>query len=331
LPQSAALWALVPVVFNIVDFAGHYDSPLAGDPTVMGGGIAGYCAWPLWVVGYLLLLRSKSEGISPELTPWFHGVWAALVTALLTWEVVYRISEKAPHAANWIIGVLILVPAIASLLIQWGRARAVWPVSAQQTGYLGVQGVISVFHGFTLLVVLAADSEMAPLAYLPLLNPIDGAQIVVIVSWLFCLMNLRKTFAQEGTFRLTAMKWVFAIAAVLWANSVVARSVSAYAGVPYQMEALLDSQILQMALTMFWTAVGLSLVLVAHRKQRRNLWWLGAAILGLVTVKLFVVDLAKIGTLLRTVTFLAVGMLLVLVGYKAPLPRENSTDGKPPS
>jgi hypothetical protein len=119
----------------------------------------------------------------------------------------------------------------------------------------------------------------------------------VLLTWIFCLQALRSTFGEEVAKSIAVFKWLFSISAVLWANSVVARSVSAYAAVPYEMEALLDSQVLQMSLTMFWTAVGLTLVLAAHRKQMRNLWWLGAAILGLVILKLFFVDLAKIGTL----------------------------------
>jgi uncharacterized membrane protein len=58
----------------------------------------------------------------------------------------------------------------------------------------------------------------------------------------------------------------------------------------------------------------------------RELWIAGAILLGLVIVKLFTVDLADIGTVARIVSFMGVGLLLLVIGYFAPLPPR--TEGK---
>jgi uncharacterized membrane protein len=42
--------------------------------------------------------------------------------------------------------------------------------------------------------------------------------------------------------------------------------------------------------------------------------------LAAVVLKLFVVDLAGIGTLARIVSFLAVGALMLVIGWFSPLP-----------
>lgn len=42
--------------------------------------------------------------------------------------------------------------------------------------------------------------------------------------------------------------------------------------------------------------------------------------MGVVVVKLFVVELGDTGTLTRVVSFLGVGALLLVVGYFAPVP-----------
>ena len=83
---------------------------------------------------------------------------------------------------------------------------------------------------------------------------------------------------------------------------------------------LLASKPLQAALTLTWTATALPLMLVATRRAIRPLWMVGAALLALVVVKLFVLDLAALSGLPRVVAFLGVGVLLLLIGYLAPLP-----------
>ena len=47
---------------------------------------------------------------------------------------------------------------------------------------------------------------------------------------------------------------------------------------------------------------------------------MGAALLGVVVLKLFFVELADSGGLYRIVSFIVVGLLLLMVGYFAPVP-----------
>ena len=53
----------------------------------------------------------------------------------------------------------------------------------------------------------------------------------------------------------------------------------------------------------------------------RHIWWGGAALLGIVVAKLFVIDLASGGSIARVVSFVGVGLLLLLVAYLAPYPK----------
>ena len=48
--------------------------------------------------------------------------------------------------------------------------------------------------------------------------------------------------------------------------------------------------------------------------------------MGVVVVKLFLVDLGNTGTLERIVSFLGVGLLLLVVGYVAPVPPRAGPD-----
>jgi len=50
------------------------------------------------------------------------------------------------------------------------------------------------------------------------------------------------------------------------------------------------------------------------------LWLMGAALLGVVVIKLFAIDLAALSGLTRVVAFLGVGAMLLVIGYLTPLP-----------
>jgi uncharacterized membrane protein len=62
------------------------------------------------------------------------------------------------------------------------------------------------------------------------------------------------------------------------------------------------------------------MMFLANRRRTRSLWFGGAALLALTVLKLFVVDLSSAETLGRIVSFLAVGLLILLIGYVAPMP-----------
>jgi uncharacterized membrane protein len=61
-------------------------------------------------------------------------------------------------------------------------------------------------------------------------------------------------------------------------------------------------------------------MLLGHRRVLRTVWIVGAGLLGIVVLKLFFVELADQGGLYRIVSFIVVGVLLLVVGYFAPVP-----------
>jgi uncharacterized membrane protein len=61
----------------------------------------------------------------------------------------------------------------------------------------------------------------------------------------------------------------------------------------------------------------------ANRRRTRPLWVCGAVLLGVVVVKLFVFDLARTSGVERIVSFIVVGLLLLVIGYIAPVPTRS--------
>jgi uncharacterized membrane protein len=52
----------------------------------------------------------------------------------------------------------------------------------------------------------------------------------------------------------------------------------------------------------------------------RVLWIVGASLMAAVVAKLALVDLSNIGTVERIVSFIGVGVLMLVIGYLSPVP-----------
>ena len=113
---------------------------------------------------------------------------------------------------------------------------------------------------------------------------------------------------------------VAGVAAWFLVTMVVARTVHHWAGVPYDVESLAESTTFHSSLAIVWGLAGLAAMIVGARALRRSVWLAGAALMAVVVAKLFIVDLGNTDTLARVVSFLGVGLLLLVVGYFAPVP-----------
>jgi len=104
------------------------------------------------------------------------------------------------------------------------------------------------------------------------------------------------------------------------------RTAAQFLGLPYRFAPLFESQFVQAMLSLVWTLCAFALMRYAARKLSKPLWMVGAALLGVVVLKLFLIDLSKVGSVARIVSFMGVGGLMLLIGYLAPLPREAENE-----
>ena len=72
----------------------------------------------------------------------------------------------------------------------------------------------------------------------------------------------------------------------------------------------------QTSLTILWTLVALAAMLSATARGGRAQWFAGMALLGVVTLKLFLIDLANVGSIERIVSFVGVGALMLSSAHK---------------
>ena len=82
----------------------------------------------------------------------------------------------------------------------------------------------------------------------------------------------------------------------------------------------MSSTVVQTSLTIFWAAVGLAGMLLGTRRGKRSVWMIGVGLMGVVVLKLIFIDLGNTGTVARIISFLGVGVMLLVVGYFSPVP-----------
>ncbi|WP_379543314.1 DUF2339 domain-containing protein [Psychrobacter sp. R86515] len=106
-------------------------------------------------------------------------------------------------------------------------------------------------------------------------------------------------------------------------SSMLVRTLHAFIGTPlwndYQGGAWQSEQV-QTGLTILWTLLALVATILASRYWQRALWFMGIGLLGIVVLKLVLVDLSQTEAIWRVISFLGAGSLILLIGYLAPLP-----------
>lgn len=282
----------------------------------------GLLAWALAMATHLRLLWRNAEVWPALVTRLWHPMGLWLLVGLLTWELDWAIGKADLGPVTWRLIPWALLPGVAvMLLLRWGK-RITWPIAKYEEPYLMVG--LGALASYLWLWALAANywpGDTAPLAYVTLLNPLDLVQFFALLVALRWALWWRK--AESSGERLSYLPFVYgAIGAggFLWLNAVVARAVHFWGAVPWDLKALLQSVVFHAALSVLWTTTALAVMVLARRLMSRQTWIVGAGLLGVVVVKLFVVDLEGSGTLGRIVSFLAVGGLMLLIGYFSPLP-----------
>lgn len=168
-------------------------------------------------------------------------------------------------------------------------------------------------------------------SYLPVINLLDLTQAAVfsvIGYWLWFINQSKEMqlFSMSGRLIYGAM----AVMGFVWVNVVMARTVHFFAGVDYALPTLMASSTFQMAASIVWTLIAMLLMTISSKRASRLFWFAGAGLLALVVVKLFFVDLAGSGSISRIVSFLVVGVLMLVVGYFSPLPPKGKQAGRSP-
>ena len=236
-------------------------------------------------------------------------LWFAV--SVLTFEIHYFFATHYERDQDLQMLSWGIVPLLATVGL-FGFARF---LGNHKALYLD-RGVGGLF-GFLVLWQTAAFGVAYNRGSIPLLNPLDLIQLAALGVMLYW-MRLRKDYWNKEMHHP-----LYAIATFLgWILLTVlfARYVHHTQWVSYTPEALWQSGFFQAGISILWSLLAIGAMLFAKHYARRIPWMAGFGLLVVVVLKLFVVELARSGAIERIVSFIAVGLLLLLIGYFVPMP-----------
>ena len=255
------------------------------------------------------------------------GYWllAVLVGVEVGWQVDQVATGVWPPAAA-LGAVLVLVGATLA-----GRRQLAWPLGAHWRGYVAIctGPLLMVLAVAVLVLAVISDGDPSPLPFVPVLNPLGvllALHLAVTLGW----RSLAEAEWDRPFPELVERRWTqgLALAGTVLATLETARTVSHWRDIAWDVEALAASTELQTSLSILWALIALSGMVAGVRLARRPVWGAGASFMAVVVAKLFLVDLSSLSAVGRMVSFIVVGVLLLVVGYLAPVPPAASEESE---
>ena len=243
------------------------------------------------------------------------GLWTL---ALASTMQLKDFTDSQQLAQGWEFVALIAPVALLSLGL-WRRSEMLaWPRNAQFGSYrIGWFGLAIPLLMFAFSSGLFLEGSATPLPYLPLLNPLELALIALALL-------VFGVFGEIASLKPLRRAWP--LLAFAFVTMATVRAVHHGHGEPWALS-MLSSGFSQASLTVVWSLLGVGAWVLGSRRRNRQVWMGGAALMGIVLLKLLIVDRSYMGNMPGIVSFMAVGLLLVGVGYIAPSPPKRQETG----
>ena len=262
----------------------------------------------LWFAVLVFCLKVFSQYISIVLAQFFMFVAVLLMAVfggLLAW------NEQVHVPMLLLLPVCVLLASLKMPQLQFLQQYWIKNLAVFGLGLLTLWWVSLVHNG------------QWNLPYITLFNPIDLLSIGMFVISVFAIKPLLQKQGKEVQIAGVA---VMIITGLMLMSSVMLRSLHHYLDLPYWSIEAWQNGTVQASLTIFWVVLALVLTTFASKKALRHVWMLGIAVLALVIAKLIFLDLSHTHTITRIVSFIGSGLVMLVIGYFAPLPPAQKVD-----
>jgi uncharacterized membrane protein len=281
-------------------------------------------AWALWVLAAWRTLPALiADRVDAGRT--MHMVYLWIMVLLAGAELAHLADTHAQLSRVWI-GLAALAPVALMFVLALRRLQpARWPIGANAETLRSVfLTSLTVLLGIGGVRGLIDEGNPAPLPYIPVINPIELAMIGFLVLLALWYRQAEREGSALMSVELRAR--ALALAGLALLTSVTLRSVHFLGGVSWD-ESLTVSPLAQAALSIVWTLAGIAAMLIGKKRGSRAVWFGGAALMAAVLVKLLLIDRQYLHDLPAIIGVLVVGLLLVAVGYFAPVPPKTVVAG----
>ncbi|MGN7837458.1 DUF2339 domain-containing protein [Stenotrophomonas sp. 22385] len=275
-----------------------------------GYGALAWAAFAVLGVRSLWCLRGGQDraAVAAQFVWWL--LWPTVVSLAASW-----LADRFELAQGW---------SLAAALLPW---LVVATVSLQRWRWLtlplgerfnvarhALQTTLFAVLGLAWAGFLFAQGAADPLPWVPVLNPLELAQLAVLAllaAWLW---------RGQAPSALQARRVpLLAVAGFVALTSITLHAVHHWGGVSWDGR-LWSSTLAQTSLTVVWSVLGVISWVWGSRRGQRALWLVGAVLMGVVLAKLVLIDRQHLGNLLGIASFIAYGLLCTVVGYLAPAP-----------
>ncbi|HFI4249435.1 TPA: DUF2339 domain-containing protein [Escherichia coli] len=278
-------------------------------------------AWCLALPAAGALLWRDAETLPPRLSRLAHLSLFWMILLALAAELFWFAQDLPWGMAAWGSGLMMAAGGLLIFLVHEAVHRQLWPFRSWPALYAS-QAMIPVAAVLVVLLVLTnlQDGVVYRQTWLPLVNPLEeGAAFALLGLIVFYRVSQRFFPVQISVCRPWPLIALLALS-FWWLNGILLRALAWYGEVPWSAETLWHSRLIQTCFALFWMLAALVVMLRATRRCSRREWLCGSVLLGIVIVKLMLVDSARGGGLARAVTFIGVAILVLIVGYFSPLP-----------
>ncbi|CAK0774769.1 putative membrane protein [Gammaproteobacteria bacterium] len=289
--------------------------------------------WSVWILAFVVQYAGLwvLDGDFPNVQ--IRHLWHAATLWMLAWLLASEINGlmvwwiDGPVSAWEIIAWGIAPAGLAWWVMERGPGVSHWPWNKYRAVYLhhGCGPLLAFAWSWALYVNIANDGAAWLLSYVPLFNPLDFAITFVFLMlprWWKAITHECRPWTVIHSGKLVK---AFVASVFLLLNGIVARTVHHWDDIPYHWRELFASSTFQASLSLLWSTLALTVMATATRRGWRHGWMAGATLLAVVVAKLFFIELVNHGTLARIISFLGVGILLLIIGYLAPLPHATGS------
>ena len=291
--------------------------------SLLGSAVAAL-AWSIVTVSHISRYVN-----SDDVRPAGGAVAAALIVAsfwMLGWRFRHERSRDYPTVIGFAFGLaalalLLWIEQVAGATSSSVTAATIWTciavaavatvggTAARQSGLESSAGlglVATVIAAVVTLFAVVADAGSPPAEISwtdhSLLNPANAGALVMLL----CGLALRAAFARAPSLG-AAAGIVAAAAFLIGTGALVYRIFDPRIQAPFH-----TTQTLQQSALSVWLAIAaVVLIVIGFRRGSRGTRWTGLVILGLVALKVLVLDMANAGTIWRVAALLVIGLLLV--------------------
>ncbi|WP_347903337.1 DUF2339 domain-containing protein [Pseudomonas purpurea] len=281
----------------------------------------GWLAWTAVFVVHFISLRRLVSMLSARAVSVAHVIGCWLLILVLALELRYGLLVLAEQYNAWRWLGWAVLPSLYLVLMAAPRTWP-WPVSAYAREYriYAALPLAVLMLAWFWLANLFSDGTAEPLPYLPLVNPLEVGLLFALGGVYVWSRSAVSHWAIRADYATKVAEVIAGVSLFAFFTALVMRTAYHWGGVPFELVAQLDSMLVQAGLSIVWTLIALGLMIGGHVRHRREVWLVGAGLIALVVAKLVFVELSNRGGLARIVSFIGVGVLLLVVGYFAPLP-----------